>query len=447
MILLSFIASLHSAWACEATFLNGVLTTSEPLEMLTQDSKTLSQKTTSCLQNIGSTVSTIPGFRQLTIAFAVDSGNRKQALQSAQKFVDVLTNSGVSAPRISYSFPRATDGNSKISMAYSARVSNIQVAALAGMSGIVRMGTTQESLIATSVGQKIAIGTYIETGPGSYAYIVLVDGSKIRIEENSLIRINKIQKDENGQRDVTLQLEKGSFETEVSKTGGKYEVRTDGGVAGVRGTRFRVVAKEQENTNPTETESSGTIDKLKAIKNKLQKGSKDLQSKAKKKLETIETGRSNNQTLQVTTYEGSVALSNTDKTKQTAPSETGEEVLVKAGFFSETNIDGQSTPNMPKAIPQTPIVYGPRIGKIRKNPVFSWSESQKEDETRYVIEIARDAGFSVDVQQYYSTLPNIVLRSNVAPGDWYWHVAAINKEEVRSDWSTTFGFSVPYDVR
>ena len=173
MILLSFIASLHSAWACETTFLNGVLTTSDPLEMLSQDSENLSQKTVDCLQNIGSTVSTMPGFRQLTIAFAVDSTNRKQALQSAQKFVDVLTNSGVSAPRISYSFPRATDGNHKISLAYSARVSNIQVAALAGMSGNVRMGTTQDSLVATSIGQKIAIGTYIETGPGSYAYIIL----------------------------------------------------------------------------------------------------------------------------------------------------------------------------------------------------------------------------------------------------------------------------------
>ena len=140
-------------------------------------------------------------------------------------------------------------------------------------------------------------------------------------------------------------------------------------------------------------------------------------------------------------------MSNTEKTKQTTLSETGEEVLVQAGFFSETNIDGQSTPDMPTAIPQKPIVYGPRIGKIKKNPVFSWSESQNEDETRYVIEIARDAGFSVDVQQYYSTLPNIVIRSNVTAGDWYWHVAAISKEEVRSDWSTTFGFSVPYDMR
>ena len=40
------------------------------------------------------------------------------------------------------------------------------------MSGNVRMGTTQDSLVATSIGQKIAIGTYIETGPGSYAYII-----------------------------------------------------------------------------------------------------------------------------------------------------------------------------------------------------------------------------------------------------------------------------------
>ena len=444
MILLSFIASLHSAWACKTTFLNGVLTTSDPLEMLSQDSENLSQNTISCLQNIGSTVSTMPGFRQLTIAFAVDSTNRKQALQSAQKFVDVLSNSGVSAPRISYSFPRATDGNHKISLAYSARVSNIQVAALAGMSGNVRIGTTQDSLVATSIGQKIAIGTYIETGPGSYAYIILVDGSKIRIEENSLIRINKIQKDESGQRDVTLLLERGSFETEVSEIGGKYEIRTDGGVAGVRGTRFRVVAKEQEDTNSSEEESSGAINKLKAIKDKLQENSKDIVNRTKEKLETLEQGSPiSKKTLQVTTYEGSVALSNTENTL----SESGEEVLVQAGFFSETNVDGQSTPNAPKAIPLTPIIYGPRIGKIRSNPIFSWSESQEEEEIRYVIEIARDAGFSVDAQQYYSTRPNLVLRSDIPPGDWYWHVAAINIEEVRSDWSTTFGFSVPYDKR
>ena len=73
--------------------------------------------------------------------------------------------------------------------------------------------------------------------------------------------------------------------------------------------------------------------------------------------------------------------------------------------------------------------------------------AQKEEEIRYVIEIARDAGFSVDAQQYYSTRPNLVLRSDISPGGWYWHVAAINKEEVRSDWSTTYGFSVPYDKR
>ena len=93
----------------------------------------------------------------------------------------------------------------------------------------------------------------------------MVDGSKIRLEENSLIRINKIQKDEGGQRDISLSLDYGSFETDVSQLGGQYQIRTDGGIAGVRGTRFRVVAKE--NKEESEAESSDNRAAIEKLKN------------------------------------------------------------------------------------------------------------------------------------------------------------------------------------
>jgi hypothetical protein len=447
MILFSLLTFTKNAWSCEPNLLNGVLTTSEPLEMLANDSDTLSPSTISCLNIIGSTMSNMVGFRQLTISFSVDSENRSQALKSAQKFVDILTQSGVSEPRISYSFPRAISGRSKISMAYSARTSNIQVAALAGMSGTVRIGSTEKSLVDTAIGQKIAIGNFIETGPSSFAYLILVDGSKIRIEENSLIRINKIQKDEKGQRDISLFLERGSFETDVSDTGGKYQVRTDGGIAGVRGTRFRVVAKEQENTEPEENpQEQSAIDKLKASIPDHLKNKDALKEKRKNKVNQVKESIQA-KTLQITTYEGSVVLGNTGDIDSNKENDIEKEVLVEAGFFSETNVGGQSQPSNPQAIPNAPIIYGPRIGNIKENSLFSWSEALQEDQTRYVIEISRDAGFSIDVQQYYSTLPNLVIRGGIAPGDWYWHVAAINDVEVRSDWSSTYGFFVPYRTK
>ena len=89
------------------------------------------------------------------------------------------------------------------------------------------------------------------------------------------------------------------------------------------------------------------------------------------------------------------------------------EILVPAGFFSETSADGQSQPNSPQAIPLTPTIFSPRQGKIKENSLFTWSEGQNEEQTRYIIEIARDAGFSVGVQQYYSSRPNLFIRGGI----------------------------------
>ena len=455
MILLSLFSQI--SWGCETTFLNGVLTTSDPLEMLQHDAQDLSQSTKDCLLNIGLNVQNLAGFRQITIAFAVDNEHRGQAMKSAQKFVDVLSESGISRPRISYTFPRAVDGQNKITIAYSAKTSNIQVAAIAGMSGMVRIGDTRNSLVPSSVGQKIAIGTFIETSSGSFANILLVDGSKIRIEENSLVRIDKIQKDENGQRDISLSLDYGSFETDVSQVGGQYIIRTDGGIAGVRGTRFRVVAKEQQDPNQTENaDKDSTLTKLKNSIPEHLKNTEALKEKAtstSKRIQESVTAK----TLQITTYEGSVALSNlkdgltkrssSTKNDSQGMSEIKDEILVSAGFFSETNADGQSQPNTPQEIPITPTIFAPRQGKIKENSLFSWSEAQNEEQTRYIVEVARDAGFSIGVQQYYSSRPNLFIRGGIAPGDWYWRVAAINEQEVRSDWSMTFGFFMPYTVQ
>ena len=453
MILLLLLSQF--SWGCEATFLNGVLTTSEPLEMLQNDAQDLSQSTKDCLLNIGLNIQNLTGFRQLTIAFAVDNEHRGQAMKSAQKFVDILSESGISRPRISYTFPRAMDGENKITIAYSAKTSNIQVAAIAGMSGTVRVGATRTSLVPSSVGQKIAIGTFIETGSGSFANILLVDGSKIRLEENSLVRIDKIQKDENGQRDISLSLDYGSFETDVSQVGGQYQIRTEGGIAGVRGTRFRVVAKEQQDPNNAENaDKATTLEKLKkSIPEHLKNTDEFKKKTTSKRIQERVTAK----TLQITTYEGNVALGNlkdglqkrTDSTKNNSQNIQGieDEILVSAGFFSETNADGQSQPNPPQEIPMAPTIFSPRQGQIKENSLFSWSEAHDEEQTTYIIEVARDAGFSIGVQQYFSSRPNLFIRGGIAPGDWYWRVAAINEQEVRSDWSMTFGFFMPYTVQ
>ena len=141
---------------------------------------------------------------------------------------------------ISYTFPRALEGQNKVNPIVPS--SNIQVAAIAGMSGSVRIGSTRHSLVPSSLDKNCYWNVY-RNRFGSLQHS-LVDGSKIRLEENT----------DSNQQDSKMKVKRYlsrfiSFETDVSRG---QRNRTDGEYwCSVQD--FRVVAKENTENSEADT--------------------------------------------------------------------------------------------------------------------------------------------------------------------------------------------------
>jgi hypothetical protein len=94
-----------------------------------------------------------------------------------------------------------------------------------------------------STGQKLPEGTAIETGPSSFATMVLDDGSRISLPSNSAIRIRRLRTYILGNiLDYDFDVARGGIRSTVVKQKSpddRYRVRTPKAVSAVRGTDFQ----------------------------------------------------------------------------------------------------------------------------------------------------------------------------------------------------------------
>jgi hypothetical protein len=122
------------------------------------------------------------------------------------------------------------------------------------------------------VGTVLLSGSTVRTGPGSYVDLFLGNSAGfIRVTENTTLALDKLAFTDTGADtvvEVQLNLPDGTILGNVNKlsAASKYEVKVPNGVAGIRGTRFRIsssgylvlldgslimVYVAQGNTNPT----------------------------------------------------------------------------------------------------------------------------------------------------------------------------------------------------
>ncbi|MGQ7288072.1 FecR domain-containing protein [Vreelandella venusta] len=86
-------------------------------------------------------------------------------------------------------------------------------------------------------GDLIEVGSVIQTGPGSSLTVQMRDGARAVVPSNSRIVLKR-----EGERGITFQLEQGEVESYVPKNRMRrraYNIETNAGVLGVRGTHFR----------------------------------------------------------------------------------------------------------------------------------------------------------------------------------------------------------------
>jgi ferric-dicitrate binding protein FerR (iron transport regulator) len=85
------------------------------------------------------------------------------------------------------------------------------------------------------IGMSLFSDDVVKTGTGSTAVLSLEDGAEIKLRENTAIEVRAAG------RDIEVKLSSGSiFSKIIRKLRGKYSVRTETVLAGVRGTEFFV---------------------------------------------------------------------------------------------------------------------------------------------------------------------------------------------------------------
>jgi hypothetical protein len=126
-------------------------------------------------------------------------------------------------------------------------------AKVVALSGNIVARTADGAPMAISLGAKVTEGMQIDTGNNSFLTLSLPDASRISVPSNSRIKLSKLRMARYTKSPRTeINLLRGHVESQVSpldKNKGRFEVHSPLGVAGVRGTNFRVGITDKGTTN------------------------------------------------------------------------------------------------------------------------------------------------------------------------------------------------------
>lgn len=126
-------------------------------------------------------------------------------------------------------------------------------AKVVALSGTITAKTAQGAAETLALGAKVVEGMQIDTGNNGFMTLSLPDDSRISLPSNSRIQISKLRMARYTKSPRTeITLLRGRVESRISpieKNKGRFEVLTPLGVAGVRGTHFRVSMDDKATTN------------------------------------------------------------------------------------------------------------------------------------------------------------------------------------------------------
>jgi hypothetical protein len=124
-------------------------------------------------------------------------------------------------------------------------------ATVSAIDGTVEMQGTDGNWNPVTAGQKVIASDSVRTAKGAKATILIEDGSKIFLDEETTLALKELAKPRSASTfDVVLELVKGAIFSDVTKRDGtKFEVETSVSVAGVKGTRFIVDMRGMESAS------------------------------------------------------------------------------------------------------------------------------------------------------------------------------------------------------
>lgn len=370
----------QAADACGGIALgNGSITVGTPLPATAG----LSAGTRACLTDLGQMLAARRAVRTVTVAVRLPDAERLEGngITIAEAYTEVLAAAGVPRSRLSAVAPAAGPGEKgSVTIGFTERRAAQPVALAESVDGPVTAGPDARSMAALTGGTALPAATWIETKVGGRAAVGLADGSRIRIDERSKVLIGAVHLNDDLKRVVEIEVAAGHIETHAAPggDGSSFDVRTRTGVAGVRGTEFRV--------------------------------------------------RSSNEGMELETVGGLVALG----------PEGGDTVDVPKGMRSSIGADG--VPATPTRMLTEPGDLAPVKGSIARDVELTWGKVSGAN--NYVVDIARDADFTLGARSIQAWRANLPLPADLEAGKWFWRVVPQDRKGHAGMPSRTYAFTV-----
>lgn len=322
-----------------------------------------------CLAAVAKDIGSRPALRTVTVSVRMPDADRLEGkgLTIANAYAEALAAAGVPRSRLSVVAPAANGGESaSVAIAYTEKQSNQPIALAESVGGTVLAGQSEGSLAPIRGGAMLASKTLVQTKNDGRLTLGLADGSRLRLAERSMLSLGSLHLNEDLRRVVDLDLMSGKIEAHVAPggEGSSFTVKTRTGVAGVRGTNFRVVA-----------DSDGT---------------------------------------RVETLSGLVEL--------TAPG--GEAVEIPAGKKASINTDG--TASAATDMLAAPQLTAPLKGDWALDKSLTWRRVR--DANLYRVDLARDAEFTLDLITMTALKTKADLPETLGSGKWFWRVTPQDRE-------------------
>lgn len=329
------------------------------------------------------------------------------------------------------------------------------------------------------LGMELLEGDEIHSEDDAFVTIEFADKSRLRLQENTYLRLNTMQIfGDHGLIDTLIDLHQGRTESSVPKASGKstrFRIKTPSAITSVRGTEFRVGIINQQLTTSSEvlTGVVGVSDKKRSVGVLAGYGTVTEKGKspahpvkllpAPDLTETVRYYQSLPLVIQLKplvgahAYRAQIAIDKdfrnllSEFITMSLPFRDGDipdgDYWLKIRGIDESSIEGQDAiiPFSLNARPEAPFIIAP-LPEGTAEPdkqVFKWAK--QTEASHYAIMISQDSDFSRMV--YFNpevTENSLVLSESLVPGHYFWRIFSVSATEGAGPMSDSMPFRVPY---
>ncbi|HJR73224.1 MAG TPA: FecR domain-containing protein [Luteimonas sp.] len=340
---------------------------------------------------------------------------------------------------------------------------------LAVQGSVQAQATRAANLIAVAEGMRLGIGTRLRTAKGASLTLQFVDGSRLLLQGDSELILDKLTAyGATGMADTRVRLARGRISNAVKRMRGpasRFIVETPSTMSSVRGTEFRIASDDRRSQaevlkgsvavsgggrqivlKPGQGTASGADNRPAAASLLLQApaaGSLKLQA-GRLQWAPVEGATGYRAQVSASTDFLTLAVDETSAVPGIAlPALPNGDYHLRVRAIDGDGIEGFDAVGTARISVQPPFAIAPTQGATSRvdRPRFRWASMGEG--VRYRFQLANEAGFAaplVDLDGLEKTEARVAQA--LAPGEYFWRVAAIDLAGQSSSFNDGVRFSV-----